>query len=415
LAVYKAIWEYISLSHYSKPSAPAGEVVRGRLTAFRRLLRPPTRQAGHDSGHLSAAPPYLLNRAAPVPDLEQMVIALEGALHNWFFTRDPKRSVKVVIGPPGSNVDRTVAALGRRKGWPIVGPPTPAEILAGGDAWLDNIKGDALAPVVIPKLGSCYLRHHDGLALIGRLLDWLASTRRRCLMACDSWAWAYLVKALQIDAMLPTPLTLAPLDGNRLQFWLPTLARTNGGRFVFRDAGNGEAIFMVVSDYADPISRNATPGKMEAFGERAGAGALIRQLAAYSRGLPEVAWTWWRECLQVTPKAKKEIERTMGPSDGCYTVWVKPWSQVPLPATPHSAGTTESLILHTLLLHDGAPAELLELLLPLSHSQIRRALHQLQEANLVKLTADDHWRITLLGYPAVRGFIENEGYLVDAF
>ena len=113
--------------------------------------------------------------------------------------------------------------------------------MAGGDAWLDNIKGDALAPVVLPKLGSCYLRHHDGLALIGRLLDWLASTRRRCLMACDSWAWAYLVNALQIDTMLPTPLTLAPLDGRRLQFWLPTLARTNGGRFVFRDAGNGEA------------------------------------------------------------------------------------------------------------------------------------------------------------------------------
>ncbi|UCG23204.1 MAG: hypothetical protein JSW55_13715 [Chloroflexota bacterium] len=415
MAVYKAIWEYISLNHYSKPSAPAGEVVRGRLTAARRLLRPETYRAGRDRGRLSAAPPYLLNRAAPAPDLEQMVIALQGALHNWFFTRDPKRSIKVVVGPPGSNVDRTVAALGRRKGWPIVGPPTPAEILSGGDAWLDNIKGDALAPVVIPKLGSCYLRHHDGLALIGRLLDWLASTRRRCLMACDSWAWAYLVKALQIDAMLPTPLTLAPLDGNRLQFWLPTLARTNGGRFVFRDAGNGEAIFMVASDYADLIRRNATPGKMEAFGEGDGAGALVKQLAAYSRGLPKIAWTWWRECLQVTPEAKREIERTMDPADDCYTVWVKPWSQLPLPVAPHTAGTTESIILHTLLLHDGAPAELLELLLPLSHSQIRHALHQLREVNLVKLTADDHWRITLLGYPAVRGFMENEGYLVDAF
>ena len=77
--------------------------------------------------------------------------------------------------------------------------------------------------------------------------------------------------------------------------------------------------------------------------------------------------------------------------------------------------TTESIILHTLLLHDGAPAEVLELLLPLSHSQIRHALHQLREGNLVKLTDDDHWRITLLGYPAVRGFMENEGYLVDAF
>ena len=82
---------------------------------------------------------------------------------------------------------------------------------------------------------------------------------------------------------------------------------------------------------------------------------------------------------------------------------------------PHSAGTNESIILHTLLLHGGATAELLELLLPLSHNQVRHALHQLMEVNLVEIKDDNRWRVTLLGYPAVRQFMENEGYLVDAF
>ena len=415
MVIYKAIWEYISLPQYSKPGAPAGEVVRGRLSSFRRLLRPGTRHAHVEQGPLSAAPPYLLNRAAPVPDLEQMEIALENALHDWFFTKDPKRSVKVIIGPPGSNIERTVTALGRTNGWPVVGPPTPVEILAGGASWLKNLEGDELMPVVIPRLGNCYLRHHNGLALLGRLLDWLESSQRRCLLACDSWAWAYLVKALQIDAMLPTPLTLAPIDGKRLQFWLPTLARTNGGRFVFRDASNGQSIFMPAASDDELLCRNAQPGQMEAFGEWAGAGYLVKQLAAYSRGLPEVAWRWWRECLQITPEANNHITRSVNRTDDWYTVWVKPWSLLPLPAVAHSTSTAESIVLHTLLLHGGATADLLELLLPFSHNEIRHAMHQLMAAKLVKITADGRRQVTLLGYPAVRQYMENEGYLVDAF
>lgn len=415
LTIYKAIWEYISLSQYLKPSAPASEVVRGGLTSVSRLLRPNSRQANAAHGKLCAAPPYLLNRAAPVPDLEQMVIALEGALQDWCFTKDTKKSVKVIIGPPGSNVEQAVATLGSRNGWPRLGAPTPANIIAGGNAWLENIKGDELAPLVIPQLGKCYLRHQDGLSLISRLLDRLESTRRRCLIACDSWAWAYLVEALHIDAMLPMPLTLAPIDGTRLQFWLPTLARTNGGQFVFRDTSNGQPIFMLKSNYDDLIRRNAKPGQMEAFGEWVGAGNLVKQLAAYSRGLPMVAWNIWRECLQVTPDAKKTIERKMAREDDWYTVWVKPWSQLPLPSVPQSAGTTESIILHTLLLHGGATAELLEMLLPFSHNQVRHTLNQLMDIDLVEVKAGNQWRVTMVGYPAVRQFMENEGYLVDAF
>ncbi len=415
LPIYRAIWEYITLAQYARPGAPAAEIVRGGLKSARRLIRPRADQASVDQGLLSAAPPYLLNRAAPVPDLEQMVTALEDALHNWFFTRDPKASVKVVVGPPGSNVDKTVAALGRRKGWPVYGPPTPGEILAGGNSWLDNLDANGLLPVVIPRLGNCYLRHHNGLALIGRFLDWLESTRRRCLVACDSWAWAYLVKALQIDAMLPPPLTLAPIDGKRLQFWLPTLARSNGGRFLFREAGSGQPVFMVATGCDELIRRNTLRGQMEAFGEWAGASTFAKQLAAYSRGLPEVAWSWWRECLQVTPEADKAISRGLDSEENWYTVWVKPWSQLPLPSVPNSTGTTESIVLHTLLLHSGTTSELLEILLPFSHNQIRRALHQLSADHLAKVTADGCWRVTLLAYPAVRQYMENEGYLVDAF
>jgi len=415
LAIYKAIWEYIPLTQYEKPHAPAGQVVRGGLTSTWRLLRPKSRQASFNQGKLCAAPPYLLNRAAPEPDLDQMVNALEDALQNWSFAKDSKKSVKVIVGPPGCNVDQAVATLAARKGWAKLGPPTATEILSGGRAWLKNFEGDELVPLVIPRLGECFLRHQDGLTLISRLLDWLESTRRRCLIACDSWAWAYLVKALRIDAILPLPLALAPIDAARLQFWLPTLARSNGGHYIFRDTGSGQPIFLTAANYDEIIRRNTKPDQMEAYGEWVGAGNLVKQIAAHSRGLPQVAWTLWRECLLVAPDVKKEIAQKMAQADDWYTVWVKPWSQIELPLVPRSAGTADSITLQTLLLHGGATTSLLELLLPLSHDQVRQTLHQLLEWKLVEIKPDDRWRVTLAGYPAVRQFMENEGYLVDAF
>jgi len=172
---------------------------------------------------------------------------------------------------------------------------------------------------------------------------------------------------------------------------------------------------MVASSYDEVIRRNTLRGQMEAFGEWAGASTFVKQLAAYSRGLPEVAWCWWRECLQVTPETNDINSRGVLPANDWYTVWVKPWSQLPLPSVPNSTGTTESIVLHTLLLHGGATAALLEILLPFSHNQIRQALHQLSDDGLVQVSADGAWRVMLLAYPAVRQYMENEGYLVDVF
>jgi hypothetical protein len=163
------------------------------------------------------------------------------------------------------------------------------------------------------------------------------------------------------------------------------------------------------------IRRNTRPGQMEAFGEWAGVGTQIKQLAAYSRGLPGIAWRWWRECLQVSPESNNEFMQKVRNGDEWYTVWVKPWSSMSLPAMPLAAGATESIVLHTLLLHGAATAGLLEVLLPYSHNEIRYALHQLAAAQLIKITANETWRVTFFGYPAVRQHMEDEGYLVDAF
>ena len=70
-------------------------------------------------------------------------------------------------------------------------------------------------------------------------------------------------------------------------------------------------------------------------------------------------------------------------------------------------------VLHTLLLHDGLPGQLLSQVLPFPESQTQGSLQSLRVAGVVARD-QDRWRVTAAGYPAVRRFLQSEGYLVDA-
>ena len=234
--LYKPVWEYIPMNQYSRPIQPTTETVRQGIASFWNRVHPVSRMSMMRWEKLDTISPYLLNRAAPTPDSTQIVTALHDALQGWHNKsgNDAAQSVRVIVGAPGSSVDQVVTEMARQEGWQIIGSPSAAQILEGGAAWMEKVTEDGLGPLVLPRLGKCYLRHQEGLHLMSRLLDWMQTSNRRCLIACDSWAWAYLVKALQIDVLLPTPLALAPFDGARLQFWLPSLAqRVHKNRFEF--------------------------------------------------------------------------------------------------------------------------------------------------------------------------------------
>ncbi|MCP5097922.1 MAG: hypothetical protein GY943_20435 [Chloroflexi bacterium] len=412
--LYKPVWEYVPLNQYERPNPPAREAMRNGVVSFWKRLHPVNQLNLMRRKELQSIPPYLLNRAAPVPDSNQVMHALDMALQGWRQSKEVRQTVQVIVGPPGSGVAEVVTELAKNKGWQIVGAPTTSQILEDGSAWLANVMEDNLTPLVIPWFGKCFLRHQEGLTLMSRLVDWLQGTKRRCLIACDSWAWAYLIKALQIDVMLPIPLTLAPFDGTRLQFWLPSLARRiHQGRFVFRDLSNGQPIFPMAEQYASDMKHI---DKQESYyGDWVSVSYFIRQLAAYSRGLPGVVWAIWRECLQLSQDINlSKAARIEDLADDRFTVWVREWSQLTLPIVPAPIGTDECFILHTLLLHGDMTAQLLADLLPLSFNQVRHILHFFWEAEIVE-QSDNVWRVSILAYPAVRQFLANEGYLIDRF
>lgn len=411
--LYKPVWEYISLEDYKKPSLPARENVRNGLISVRDWIHPVAKLNILRRKELHSIPPYLLNRVAPTPSLRQMVDALDARLTNWRL-RESNKSVQLVVGPPGSEVDMVVTELALANNWQIIGAPSPKEILNGGEVWLQKLNNESVAPMVLPQLGKCYIRHQDGLVLISRLLDWLQITKRRFIIACDSWAWSYLVKALQIDVMLPMPLTLAPFDAQRCQFWLPMLASCiHKDRFVFRDIAHGNLIFPMADRYSQDMKHISQ--KDELYGDWVGVNYFIRQLAAYGRGVPSIVWSVWRQCLQISEDRYLNnnalVKKT---EDARYTIWVKPWSKLNLPFVPTPLGTDECFILHTLLIHGGMSVDLLAEMLPLSYNEVRRILHFFEAANLLEKT-ETGWVVSLLGYPAVRQFLAHEGYLVDDF
>lgn len=412
--LYKPVWAFIPMSRYHRPGFPARAAVRKELSSFWYRIHPVMHWQQRQRKELRTIPPYLLDRAAPMPDSVQCIHALQFALQGWRQNRAHGETVQVVVGAPGSGVERAVMELGKKRGWQMIGPPSPEQILCGGEAWLEQVQAERLAPLVLPYLGKCYLRHQEGLYLISRLLDWLQTTERRCLIACDSWAWAYLVHALQINVMLPEPMVLAPFDGPRLQFWLPSLSRRiHQNRFVFRTVGDGHPLFPMADRYAQDMSH--LPEQEALYGEWVGVSYFIRQLAAYCHGLPEVVWTIWRQSLQV--RHDVQLQQTAVRADAAderFTLWVPPWPHIKLPVVPAPIGTNECLVLHTLLLHGGMTAGLLAGLLPLSYSQVRRILHFFWEAGLLAYQAQS-WQVSLLGYPAVRQFLAQEGYLVDDF
>lgn len=414
--VFRPIWEFVQADAYSVPPAPAREIVRKRVDWFRQRLQDVTPAELARKRELRAIPGHLLNWAAPPPSATQGSLALENALESWMATLRPLLPVQVVVGAPGSGAEQIVVDLARRMQWKLILPPSYDEILEGGEDWLTQFNEDEDVPLVLPRLGKCYLRHQEGLELMDRLLDWFAVTRRRCLIACDSWAWAFLQRAVQVDAMLPSTWTLASFHAERLQFWLPLLARrTYKGAFVFRLVSNGDLVFPMVEREELEGSNVPAVYERDRYAEWLNVNYFLKQLASSSRGVPGVAWALWRQSLQIEASTRIDPDSLAAAAgDEGYTVWVRPWSQVKLPFIPAWASTPELFVLHALLLHSGMTAEWLDQVLPYSDNQVRQIMYRLRSAGLVNMT-NGIWRVTLLGYPAVRRFLASEGYLVDEF
>lgn len=387
-----SLWSFVPLAEYSVPAAPTAERVRSGFGRLWDRLRG-SGAAADDGARVAPEAPSaaLLEQAVPRPSWSGAVHALEAALGPWAEGGGPSEgNVRVVVGPSGAAADEVVSAWADSRRWPVVGPPPTEQILAGGEDWLAGMAGDE-APLAITCLDRFYLRHHDGLALVERLIERLCSSTGPVLVGCGSWSWAYLSRALEADAMLGQPLALQALDHLRLGDWFGQLA---AGSFEFRQSGAGGSAVVVAR------GRHKRPARHDGADEDPD---FLMQLAAFSRGIPLVAWQGWRDSLRLAS------EHPTGETGDDSTIWVPVWPELDFPGPPGTLAPCAQAVLHELLLQGSATDELLARLLPYSVAEVTNSLHALRRSRLVECEAR-RWRVTRLGYPAVRTCLHEAGY-----
>ncbi|MCB0064209.1 MAG: hypothetical protein KDE19_18930 [Caldilineaceae bacterium] len=403
-----SLWHLIPLRDYHPPLEPASETVRSTLqTLWERLnvrsSEEDAIEAEPDAKALDAIPQGLLEWIAPVPTWEgSCLAALDQALAPWLEAEAQDAGLQLLVAAPYSGMTDMVMHWCQAHEYAIIKPPTPKQIFENSAEWMSQWEQNEAERLVLPWLERCYLRHHAGLDLVRRLLDWLWETKRPCLLVTDSWAWRYLKCVYPLEAFPGYPLTLAALDARALHTWFYRLAQHDGRDvFIFRQQNNGKRVI-----YPEPhVGQDAEDTPVSGY---------LRHLAARSRGIASVARAIWRDSLRIRTAAdlEKKIQEEEPAAEQGATIWVTAWEELELPVVATALNGDHAFILHTLLLHNGLPEELLAQLLPISSTRVLRALRYLQTHKLV--TIGKHgWQVTPIAYPAIRSHLRNEGYLVD--
>lgn len=389
-------WRFVPWKEYESPADPATDTAQGWWRKLLLRLRDDADDADALTERLrnaEALPAAELDRIAPSPGVDGEASALGEALRPWMDANSADEPIRFVVGPPHSLLSPTLEAWARTAVWRLIPPPTPEEIMSGDERWLDAIERHG-ADWVLPCLERTYLRHAQGLDLLRRFIDDAYAGRfGRGLIGCNSWAWAFLRHVWR--GRLPRALSLQALDAEGLERLFREALATNAGRAVrFANADDGCPVLR---------SADAGDGKKEPD-------ALVTRLAARSRGIVGVAHAIWRHSLRNRPAKEGEKDG----DDDADTFWVTPWSRLELPTLPSEARHEHAFVLHALLLHNGATADVLGELLPMSDMHQSEILHLLEDAHLVE-QRDGHWQVSALGYPAVRAFLVGGDYLVDDF
>jgi hypothetical protein len=398
-------WQYVPVADYKPPGGMVVDSVKGgmlglwqRLTASKKGKNTSIANAEK----LKSLPDALLNVAVPAPEWGSALSPLHHALTPWHKKKSHDDPAIFIISPPHGGNARILAQYARARGLSIIPTPTPKQILMADELWFETFAANNRSPWVLPALEQCYLRHVSGLSLMRRFFERLFSgALNRGIIGCDSWAWAYLKHAMKLNRT--NALAAQSFDQQRLSFWFGELARRATGKSpAFLQSDDGSQVL-------HPEGETKTPNGGKEVAD------FLKKLAAYSRGIPGVAWTLWRQSLNTLPDANYDSEKEAAPHDkGEKTLWVTPWDKMCLTAPPLPLEEIQVLVMHVLLLHNGLHRSLLYHMLPFQAHELNQALILLEGLGILERN-QKKWHVSAAAYPAVRRAMGDEGYLTDEF
>ncbi|WP_336366200.1 hypothetical protein [Marinobacter sp. C2H3] len=392
----------VLLEHWQAPEISVQRTVKG---AFRHWLEQfqgggpePGLDGPEERDDLPALADEALDRIAPPVERAMAPARLGDELRRAL---DQIRSVShsalntvAIVAPPFCGVAPALAALAdlEDEGWRVL-PAPPHRRLTATEAHRWWSEQDLSGRWVIPELAHYWLRHPDGLALVSALFERLARAGAEPdgsegLVGCSSWCWQfwtrYLPTGLPLHAFTP-----APLDACRLGTWLQGLTLS---------AAHAPLTLHHRRDTAPVLPR---PSDAEFR-----PGGYLRELAATARGNAGVALELWRHALRAVPDA---------PESGQLAAQVASLDDLSLPAVPPDPSSSLGFVLHGLLQHDGLDPDDLAACTGLAPVTVALSLDRLARARLVVGNADGVWRLTALGYPAARRYLQGWGFPMDAF
>ncbi len=389
-----ALAPFIALADYDVPSMPTRDAFSTWWTRLREMIRRKPAEPMIANDRLRRSTLERLDEIASPPACGPLVAELEATLADW--RSDPERALshQLIVLPPGDR-NHVIAEWARTRGHEVLAPPAREDIIGANAHDLPVIE-DSDQLLVVAALEDWFIRDLHGLALVRALLDRLDRLKRPVVVGCNSWAWQYLVRAVQADAILPTPIIFKPFDAKRLKHWLGQIAEHDGpGSVAFRDAESGDDIMAEDED-----------GKPH---------ELLESLAARSRGIPWVAWRLWRRSL----RRRTEIDSGDNPtSSGAdddtgdsqrasadQTLWVIALEEFLLPDTDNAVTL---LLLQALLIHGRLPQTLLARTVPEPHAQ--RLLPALIHAGIVEADNNRVLACAPAAYPSIRAALSAAGF-----
>ena len=367
------------LAEYDPPAMPTDDWLRTLWARLKAVAREPDGTPFLAADKLRRATRDDLQEKPP--DCSPLVDEIDAGLSDWAAAASPAQLLRLIVLPP-CDANGLVRLWAARRGHAVLDPPPREALLQNVAPDLPKLDGEGV--LVIPDLGRWFLRHRRGLAHVRALLAALATLDRRCVVGCGSWAWSFLSKAVEANAILPSPLTFEAFDAERLQAWFQRdVLGSGGGAVSLRLSQSGQTI--------SPQGR--------------GTAGYFQRLAAQSRGIPWVAWWMWRDSLR-SAADDDESQEAVDSTDGRRTLWVAALEEFALPARHEP---DELLVLQAVLIHGGLDAEELGRVVPTMRSA--GIVQSLLKAGVVE-RHEGRFRCRAAAYPAARRGLVAAGFPV---
>ena len=228
---------FVALDEYAFPSLPVVDGAYALWAKLGELFRRQEFKPLIRDDRLRAAPVDRLDEAAAPPACGPVVHELERHLASWLADTQPGTRLQVMVLPP-CDQNNLVRQWARQKGLDMLEAPDRDRLMRPNPGPVD-LEGEGV--LVIPCLERWFVRATGGLDVVRELIAKVAGSDRKVLLGCNSWAWRYFSKSLNIEAVLPRPYTFAPFDTERLRQWFRQIARSHDGssiRFIDPDSGD---------------------------------------------------------------------------------------------------------------------------------------------------------------------------------